>query len=64
MFCLMASKCLSYGKKIIDQKEVDADDVYIEAIVNYIGTNIFIPGRDYLPILVKVNIGNVTMRSI
>ena len=43
-----------YVEEIIDQKEVDVDNAYIEALDNYIGAKIFIPVHDYFPDLKKV----------
>ena len=39
---------------IFDQKEVDANDAYIEALGKYIGSTVVIPGHDYITVLSKV----------
>ena len=44
-------RILIYGEEIQDQKEVKVNKAYIEAIDNYIGAKIVVPGKYYIPIL-------------
>ena len=36
---------LSYGEYIQDQKEVEVNKAYIEALDNYIGSKVVVPGK-------------------
>ena len=45
---------LPYGDEIVDQKIEEIDDVYIEALNTYIGTQVVVPGKDYIPVLTTV----------
>ena len=42
---------LSYGDKILDQKEVEVNEDYIEALDNYVGVKVLVPGKYYIPVL-------------
>ena len=45
------NKVLLYGEEIQDQREVEDNEAYIEALYNYIGVNIVVPGKYYIPVL-------------
>ena len=45
---------LPYGDDIIDMKVEEISDAYLNAPDKFIGDEIVIPGRDELPILLKV----------
>ena len=56
--------CLPFGEETSDEKEVDVNDTYIEALNNYIGDHIIIPGRYYISILVKVKVKKENMMEL
>jgi hypothetical protein len=45
---------LPYGDELIDAKEIEANEAYLEALDTYIGAQVVVPGRDSQPILAKV----------
>ena len=45
---------LPYGDELLDQKTTEIDDAYMEALDEYIGVEVVIPGRDAQPVLAKV----------
>ena len=47
---------LPCGEDIQDQKEVEVNEDYIEALDNYIGEEVVIPGKYYIPVLARVKI--------
>ena len=46
---------LPYGNELIDAKVEEISDAYLYALDDYIGDDIVIPGRDELPVMVRVN---------
>ena len=42
---------LPYGGEIQYQKEVEVNEAYIEALDNYIGSKVVVPGKDSIPVL-------------
>ena len=45
---------LPYGEEIQDQKEVEFNKAYIEALHNYIGSKVVLPGKYSIPVLARV----------
>ena len=45
---------LPYGEEIQDQKEVEFNKAYIEALHNYIGSKAVVPGKYSIPVLARV----------
>ena len=45
---------LPYGEEIKDQKDVEVNEAYIEALYIYIGAKVVIPGIDYIPVIAQV----------
>ena len=45
---------LPYGDELVDAKTDEVNDAYLEALDNYIGAEVVIPGKDSLPVLAKV----------
>ena len=45
---------LSYGEDIQDQKGVEVNQAYIEALDKYIGAKVFVPVKDFIPFLAQV----------
>ena len=45
---------LLYGEEIQDQKEVEVSKACIEALCNYIGAEVFFPGKDSMLVLSKL----------
>ena len=45
---------LPYGDEMIDVKTAEVDEAYLEALDEYIGVEVVIPGRDAQPVLTKV----------
>ena len=42
---------LPYGDELIDVKVEEISDAYLDALDEYIGSEIVVPGRDALPVL-------------
>ena len=45
---------LPYGEEIQDQKEVDVNEAYIEALDNYIGDKLVFPDKYSIPVIAWV----------
>ena len=45
---------LPQGEDIQYQKEVEVKEAYIEALDNYIGSKLVLPGKYYIPVIDKV----------
>ena len=45
---------LPYGDELIDMKESEVNDAYLDSLDEYIGAEVVIPGRDAHPVLAKV----------
>ena len=45
---------LPYGDELVDAKTDEIDEAYLEALDEYIGAQVVIPGRDAQPVLAKV----------
>ena len=48
------SNVLPYGDELIDVMPDDVNDAYLEALDNYIGAEVVVPGKDSIPVLAKV----------
>ena len=45
---------LPYGEDIQYKKDVEANEAYIEALDNYIGAKLVVPGKNYIPVLARL----------
>ena len=56
---------LPYGEEIVDQKESEINETYIEALDTYIGAKVVVPGKDSIPVIANIrnrkrdSVGNV-----
>ena len=47
---------LPYKKDIQDQKYVEVNEVYIEALYTYMGAKVFVTGKYFIPVLYQIKL--------
>ena len=50
----MDDNIIPYGDEIIDLKEKEINEAYLDTLDNYIGAKVVVPGQDSVPVLATI----------